>query len=214
MGQTSGDAPTASVSPRRFVQVLEKTLTRIPLEDLFRRAVDIIEGQHVTYLVYGGLAIPAWGEVLTTDDADFVVRVDVESAARLILAFRSAGFSFPPNAETLFPIDTWTRASLEGREADLALADTPFDAEALSRAVRLEIYGRTVPIATAEDLILYKLSAYRHKDLGHVEDIIIRQGARLNLSYLRHWASEIANATGKFEVPSTLANMLAAEGLA
>jgi hypothetical protein len=55
---------------------------RIPLDELFRRAVDVLERERIPYFVYGGMALPAWGEVVTTEDIDFVVQMREESAAR------------------------------------------------------------------------------------------------------------------------------------
>ncbi|MBN1417641.1 MAG: hypothetical protein JXP34_02635 [Planctomycetes bacterium] len=188
-------------------------MSRISLEELFLRTIDVLEKTGVRYLIYGGVALPAWGDVVTTQDLDLVVQVDEEEAARLIGAFREAGFLLPDGAESLFPIDTWTCASRGGRDVDIAWGATEFDDEAIRRAVRIRLYGRTVPIASAEDLILYKLVAHRRKDLAHVEDILRRQGARLDLAHLRRWAQWIAEATGKYEVPSTLESMLREQGL-
>ncbi len=185
----------------------------ISLEELFQRAIDVIEKAEIRYLVYGGVALPAWGDVITTQDLDLLVQVDEAEAARLIAAYRDAGFRVPDDAEALFLIDTWTRASLGGRDVDIAWGATEFDAEALSRAVTVRLYDREVPIASAEDLILYKLAAHRRKDLAHVEDILLRQGSRLDMNYLRTWAQRIASATGKFEIPGTLEAMLAEQGL-
>lgn len=188
-------------------------MSRIELDDLFRRAVDVVQSENIVYLVYGGVALPAWGQIIPTEDVDLVIRTDETEAERLIQALRRAGFHVPGNTETLFFIDTWFIASMGGRDVDFCLGATEFDAQALSRAVRVTIYDRTVPIATAEDLILYKLAAYRRKDLGHIEDILIRQGEKLDLKYLRTWAQRIAEATGKFEMVSTLEQMLREQNL-
>ncbi len=185
----------------------------ISLGDLFHRAVDVLERERVPYLVYGGMAVPAWGQVVPTEDVDVVVRIQEADVARLIAAFRRAGFSVPEKAEALFLIDTWIIASMGGRDVDLALGATEFDAEAVRRAARVRLYDRDVSIATAEDLILYKLVAHRRKDLAHIEDILIRQAGKLDLVYLRDWARRIAEATGKFEVPATLEKMLAEQGM-
>ena len=185
----------------------------IPLEELFQRAIEVVEKAKIRYMVYGGIALPAWGDVITTQDVDLLVQVDEAEAERLIAAYREGGFRLPDDAEALFPIDTWTRASLGGRDVDIAWGATEFDQAALNRAVKVELYARQVPIASAEDLILYKLAAHRRKDLAHVEDIIVRQGARLDTGYLRSWAQRIASATGKFEIPGTLERMLGEQGL-
>lgn len=188
-------------------------MTRIPLEVLFHRAIDILEQERIRHLVVGGLAMPLWGETRPTEDVDFVVLLDPPDAQRLLCALRNAGFFLPENAETLMFVDGWTKASRGGRDVDLALGATEFDLEALKRAVRVPIFGRPAAVVTAEDLILYKLAAYRHKDLGDVDEIMMRQRTKLDVAYLRQWARRIAEATGKFEVPQTLEKMLAEQSL-
>ena len=188
-------------------------MTPISLGDLFRRAIDVLNQERIPYFVYGDIAVPAWGQVVLAEEADIVVRVQEADVARILGAFRRAGFFVPEKADTLFFIDTWMVASLGGRDVDLALGATEFDTQALQRAVRVRLYDRDVPIATAEDLILYKLVAFRRKDLAHIEDILIRQTGKLDLVYLRDWARRIAEATGKFEVPATLEKMLAEQGM-
>ena len=185
----------------------------ISLEALCTRALDAVERTDVRYLVFGGVALPAWGDVVATQDLDLVVEVNEGQVRGLFDTLRAVGFHFGENAEKLFLIDTWARATAGGRDLDLALGVTEFDRQALSRAVAVRLYGRSVPIASAEDLILYKLIAHRRKDLGHVEDIIFRQGTRLKLAYLREWARRIAETTGKHEIPPTLEKMLEEQGL-
>lgn len=188
-------------------------MTVLPLEEVFRRSVDVIERAGIPYFVFGGIALPAWGDVIQTRDVDLVVRLPDDDVGRLLGAFRSAGYEIEPDAERTMPIDKWTVAQWGGRDTDLTLATTVFDDEALRRAVRVRIFDRDVPIATAEDLILYKLVAFRFKDLGHVQDILDRQQDKLDRTYLRKWAREIADHTGKFEIPQTLEKMLAEAGL-
>ena len=67
-------------------------MKRIELGELFRRAIDALESEKIPYLVYGGLALPAWGEVRPTEDVDLLVRIREEESTRLMAAFRKAGF--------------------------------------------------------------------------------------------------------------------------
>lgn len=188
-------------------------MTELPLETVFQRAIDGVTSAKVSYLVYGGLALPVWGDVIQTRDVDLVVSIEESQAPAFVAALRGEGFAVPANAESMLFIDKWIIARLGGIDLDVALGATPFDAEALRRAVRVRLFGREVPVASAEDLILYKLAAFRFKDLGHVEDILDRQGAKLDLPYLRRWARKIAEVTGKFEIPSTVDKLLADRGL-
>lgn len=187
-------------------------MSLIELDDLFRRAIDVMEAEAIPYFIYGGIAVPAWGAVLSTEDVDIVIRVSEEEAVRLMSALRKAGFHIPARTETLLFVDTWFRASQGGRDVDFALGATDFDLSALRRAVRVHVFERTIPIASAEDLILYKRVAYRKKDFAHIDDILVRQEGKLDLGYLREWAQKIAASTGKFEVPTTLEKMLSEPG--
>lgn len=188
-------------------------MNRIPLDEIFRQAIDVVVSQKIHFLVYGGIALPFWGRVTATDDVDLVLMVTEKEVPKIFKAFRSAGFYVKPETEKMFFIDTWAVASKNGRDVDLALGATEFDAQAIQRSVRVQVFNREVPIATAEDLILYKLVAHRRRDIGHVEDIITSQEKKLDLNYLRAWAQKIAEATNKFEVPQTLERLLSEQGI-
>ena len=46
----------------------------ISLEEAFNLAVGAVERRRIPYLVFGGLALPAWGAVTTTSDVDLLVQ--------------------------------------------------------------------------------------------------------------------------------------------
>ena len=172
--------------------------------DLFRKFFGFLESSHVEYFAYGGVVVAVWGAPRETIDVDAVVCVPDEDVEGLLPALSAAGFGYPDGARSTFPIDGWLRASFAGRHADIALGRTPFDESALTRRRRVTLFGTSIWVASAEDLILYKLVAHRYKDLGDAETVLVRSRGRLDLAYLRRWADEIARGTGKFEVPGKL----------
>lgn len=176
--------------------------------ELFRRFFGVLESLEVEYFAYGGVVAAVWGAPRETVDVDAVVCVADAAIADLLSALENAGFACPEEARQTFAIDGWLRASVQGRHADVALGRTPFDASALARKQRVELFGTKVWVASAEDLVLYKLIAHRYKDLGDVETVLVRMQKRLDLGYLRSWAEEIARGTGKFEVPGKLEELL------
>jgi hypothetical protein len=72
----------------------------------------------------------------------------------------------------------------------------------------VKLFGSEVWVVSAEDLILYKLVAYRYKDLGDAEAVLVRRRGQLDLDYLRTWANEIGVHTKKFEVPQKLQELI------
>jgi hypothetical protein len=175
---------------------------------LFGEFYGLLESVKVEYFAYGGVAVAVWGAPRETVDVDAVVCVADDDIENLLSALAQAGFTYPEEAPSTFPIDGWLRAGFRGRHADLALGRTPFDESALTRRRRVKLFGMKVWIASAEDLILYKLVAHRYKDLGDAEAVLLRMRDQLDLAYLRRWAQEIARGTGKFEVPGKLEELV------
>jgi predicted nucleotidyltransferase len=75
---------------------------------------------------------------------------------------------------------------------DLLIAKTPFEEQVLRRAVRIEIGPRAVPIASPEDLIVYKLLADRPRDREDIRAVLrtqARAGRSLDWRHVGQWAA-------------------------
>ena len=67
-----------------------------------------------------------------------------------------------------------------------------------------------MPIATPEDMILFKLSAYRDKDVPDIIAIFLRHEEKIDHQYLRKWATWFAGKNPSFgEMPDRLETLLA-----
>jgi LPS sulfotransferase NodH len=71
-------------------------------------------------------------------------------------------------------------------DLDLTLGDSPFDKSALARKCEVDLFGRKIWIASAEDLLIYKLVSWRDRDVVDVHAIVKRQ-KNLDAAYLRKW---------------------------
>jgi hypothetical protein len=152
----------------------------------------------VTYYLTGSMASNYWGIPRTTHDLDFVVQLQMSAATRIIQEF-SGDFYIeeaavraayqPPHqfnaidTRSAFKVDFW----LPKPEA--------FDKEMLHRRVHMKLFGEPAWIATAEDVILYKLVWNRitpsDRQLGDAAGIIAVQADALDKNYLRRWAQEL-----------------------
>lgn len=180
--------------------------------DLFRGFFEVLEPSGIDYFAYGGVSVAVWGAPRETVDVEGVVCLADEDVSDLLDALQKAGFTCTERERTTLPIDGWLRMGFCGRHADLALGRTPFDESALKRRGRVKLFGTEVWVASAEDLILYKLIAHRYKDLGDAQTVLTRMRGKLDLEYLRRWAEEIARGTGKFEVPGLLEELIERTG--
>ena len=85
------------------------------------------------------------------------------------------------------------------------LGDAEYDQAAFSRRRFQRLFGQTVAVIAPEDLILSKLGWVKTGGFGRqLEDaqgVYHLQRERLDLTYLRHWASRLSISLERLEGP-------------
>jgi len=127
------------------------------------------------YMLIGGLAAMARGVVRQTDDADATVWAAGIEPSHLLATMEARGF----RARIDDPLGLLGRAQVlllrhgpTGIDVDLSAAWLPFEAEAMARAERLDVGGHSMPVVTAEDLVIYKAVAWRERDRSDIERLL------------------------------------------
>lgn len=164
------------------------------LEDFVRLFANL----GVEYAVMGGIAVRTHGIPRPTQDVDFTVAIERSRLPEFYEAAGCLGYTVPEHH-----VSGWVdqvagmplvrvRRYVEGRgvDVDVFLAESPFQRELVGRARIEQIDDLPMRVVTAEDLILLKLLAHRHRDLADVGDILFTQG-QLDEAYLRRWAKEL-----------------------
>lgn len=164
------------------------------------RVVADLERLGVEYLVGGSIASSVHGKPRTTQDVDIVARVGGRHVDALVAAL-----------QTDFYVDADMIRDAIKRRASFNVIHLPtmlkvdifvFDGEDLSieemkRRVAVELRGKSVWFASAEDIVLQKLDWFR-KGHGVSErqwrdalGVVAVQGQRFDWDYARHWATRI-----------------------
>jgi len=166
--------------------------------DVFR-VLEGAAGPDRDFCVIGAFARNAWAPPRATTDLDFCVAPAAAFLASAQSALDSLGLS-PTRIQRADPSDPLPdliifRAARDGgfRQVDFLVAKTDFELEVLRRALPIEISGRTVPVATPEDLLVYKLIADRLRDRDDTEAIArtqARYGRDLDWPYVERWCEE------------------------
>jgi len=135
----------------------------------------VLDGSGVRYAVIGGIAKAAWGRARATRDIDIAVSLDSESFIALRSHLVVAGFQVTKmvggDAEDERP-DIFVARGSHGVPVDMLIAKTPFEEEAVSRGVVIELLGQSVRVVTPEDLVFYKLLAGRPRDRDDNVDVV------------------------------------------
>jgi hypothetical protein len=169
-------------------------LERIFAEQLVAvgRALSELGGE---YMLIGGLAIGVWSSPRATTDCDLSVRVPASSEALRDSLARAGLEVMRGDLTRAQAAGEAVRLRRQGHTeepvvVDLLFATTPFEIEALARRQPLRVLGVEVPVATPEDLLVFKLIAARPQDLADAHVLFTLHGAAFDLERVRRWCRE------------------------
>ncbi len=149
------------------------------------------------HMIVGGIAVIARGVPRLTRDVDATVwAADLDLVALVDALRRHRVVGRVPNLlqrarenQILFLVHEPTKTPLE-----ILLAWLPFELEAIRRAEILTLGTTKVPVALAEDLVVYKAAAWHERDRDDVERLLVLHGARMDLRRVRALVAEFAEA--------------------
>jgi predicted nucleotidyltransferase len=161
-----------------------------------RAAVRALDGLGVQYALVGGLAMPSWGRIRATADADILLHADAVGTVAVAEALRQHGFAHMDRADRVQIDDKWilhfwfpVRLQTVSVRVDLLVGDAAEHARIVERAVIRIIDGFRARVASCEDLILLKLVAGRAIDLADARELFQVNRDSLDLVYLRGQAA-------------------------
>lgn len=146
-------------------------------------------------MVIGGIAVIAHGVPRLTTDIDATVWFeDIDLEDLFALLARNGieprlgdALDFARRRQVLL-----LRHRPSGTPLEITLASLPFEREALARATPVRFAEIEVPVASPEDLVVYKTLAWRDRDRPDVERLLILHGSTMNLDRVRRLVREFA----------------------
>lgn len=168
---------------------MSRPIVDAPLRALHAIA-DVLDRLGRPFALVGGLAVSVRGEVRFTRDVDLAIASgdDVESE-RLVHALREAGYETVAVVEQAATgrLATVRLASPTGIVVDLLLASCGIEPEVVSRAEPIDIGGRLLGVARAEDLLAMKVLSSSRRRRKDVEDALglLRCNPELDLAAVR-----------------------------
>lgn len=171
-------------------------MTADPL-DLLRRVVESCAAVGVRYAVIGAVARNAWAPPRATTDIDLAVVLVADTYKLLLAELARRDVSLQRTVTSDAAAVVPDIALLEGppglvRRADLLIAKTDFEREAVERAVMQDI-GVFCRVVRPEHLIVYKLIAGRPRDFSDAGEVMRTRalaGDPVDIDVVRRWAIE------------------------
>ena len=172
-----------------------------------------LERREIPFMLIGGQAVLLHGRPRLTEDIDVTLGVDPSRLATVRDVCSALELEPLPREIEKFVRETFVlpaRHPATGIRVDFIFSATPYETQAIARAVRVIVGGIEVPFATAEDLIVHKLFAGRARDVEDAVGVVRRKGTDLDWAYIERWAREFASVPGREDLPSKVAQLRAA----
>lgn len=156
-----------------------------------------LEAEGIAHAFIGALPVLAWGRVRATTDLDLVVMVADDDWHRLREALTGLGITQrrqvgpSDRADSLPDIAVLYSAGDPGVRIDLFIAKTDFERVVVGTAREAPVFGALVRLARPEASIVYKLLAYRPREIDDVESIFESRrvaGENLDWTFLEDWS--------------------------
>lgn len=170
-------------------------------ESLLITLAEFFHAHAIPYMITGAWSVIFYGRPRASHDIDFVVDLFPKDVQRTVQALASLPSEFTVYPEsvregieqrnifqiyhkpTIMKIDVWL------------LTNDPFDQVRFKRKKYVNIIGKNVSIASAEDTILQKLRWYKEAKIEkHIIDaafVYQIQGKRLDKRYITAWAKKL-----------------------
>lgn len=158
-------------------------------------------------MLIGGQAVLLHGRPRLTEDIDVTLGTGPDGWRMVREICGELGLEPLPEDVEAFVRETFVlpaRHNGSGIRVDFIFSTTPYERQAIDRAVEVELEGVPVPFAAAEDLILHKLFAARPRDLEDAAGVVRRKGSALDWKYLERWAREFSTVPGREGMPAAL----------
>lgn len=146
----------------------------------------ILAGAELRHAVGGALALGFYTNPRGTLDVDLNVFVDARRPDAALEALAAGGVGLAPAvARAAVRERGELRLDHRGCRVDLFFNSIPLQDKASGRTRLVRLLGASVPILSAEDLIVFKFLYNRHKDLTDVRHVFEVLGDRLEVDYIR-----------------------------
>ncbi len=157
------------------------------IEEVVKSITRILEEKKVDYVIVGGIAVSAWGNIRTTRDVDILLLLNKEDANELEVALKRERFSIQAGdiLDALKQRSHFTIFDeLSEYHIDAKGIYSENDRLTLTRRRKVSLADFALYVASPEDLIANKLLVGSEQDIKDAEGMYARQFDNLDMAYL------------------------------
>jgi hypothetical protein len=140
----------------------------------FKEFIELLNSNHVRYLVVGGYAVAAHGYPRYTKDLDIWVQLNNENAQRLLMALEQFGFgSLGLTEEDFSHPDQIVQLGYPPNRIDILVSASGVDfATCYTSRVQIKLEYVSISFIDLENLKINKRASNRAQDLADLENLV------------------------------------------
>lgn len=176
---------------------------------MIQRMAEVFRKDKLPYVIIGGIASSILGKPRMTMDADVVILLSSENICGFIQDMKRNGFNVTVASEPkiIARLKRGLPVKLRYKKkfsVDMRLASYSIDRKAIKRANKRTIFNVKLPIATPEDLIIYKLVRFDEIDQADIKAVLVRYIKKLDFKYIIKTVKELSNETRNIQIENNL----------
>ncbi|MFP4082454.1 MAG: nucleotidyl transferase AbiEii/AbiGii toxin family protein [Candidatus Aminicenantes bacterium] len=163
---------------------------------LLKKIALALHKKNIPYMVIGGQAVLLYGEPRLTKDIDITLGTGVRDVHKIKKVAESLGLKpLVTNIEKfvketmVFPVMN----EKNGIRVDFIFSFSPYERQAINRAVSIKIAGTQVKFASLEDVVIHKMAAGRARDVEDVKTILLKNPG-YDKDYIYKWLAQFDGA--------------------
>ena len=181
------------------------------LDDALTALASALRAARVPWMVIGGIAVITRGVRRLTTDVDVVVRGDATGIEALLRTLGRHHISPRIDGAVEFARENLVlllRHLPSGVDVDLSFGWTAFEAEAIATSTQAAYGSTSLPMARAEDLIVYKTLAGRPRDMEDAVALMLMH-PDIDRARVRRRLAELAELADEPEIGERLERLMA-----
>lgn len=165
------------------------------LDELIRLMSDFLDRFEVDHFTFGAVAMNFWIPPRFTNDLDMVFCIKKGALHNLVTELNGLGFKVTTNLRRKIGEGRVVHLPIGDTRLDIKVCTTEHDYVSLERARPFVEGAYTLRVATAEDIVLYKLQSWRSQDQTDIKKIVAEYSP-LDREYIDGWLDRIEVETG------------------
>ena len=158
-------------------------------KELLKRLAAGLDREGIPYMIIGGQAVLFHGEPRFTKDIDITLGVDTAALEKVRALISNLNLDILVTDIEDFVNKTMVLPSMDassGIRIDFIFSYSPYERQAIERAVGAAIDTVSIRMASLEDVVIHKIVAGRPRDIEDVKTILLKNPG-FDRAYILHW---------------------------